>query len=169
MSAGDLLARLERIGKAGEDALLAILLTAMIGLAASQIVLRNVFDTGFFWTDELLRMLVLWLAMAGAVAASRSDRHIAISVLDRMIPQRFQPALRALTHAFTAAVCGLLAWHSLAFVRMSHEFGDVLMGSFPAWIAQAILPVGFGLMAWRFGLLTLANVAGRVRETEPHP
>ena len=61
--------RLERIGKALEDAIMVILLAGMILLAAGQIILRNVFDLGFIWTDELLRLLVLWLAVAGGVEA----------------------------------------------------------------------------------------------------
>jgi TRAP-type C4-dicarboxylate transport system permease small subunit len=49
-------------------------------------------------------------------------------------------------------VCGLLAWFSLRFVRDSREFGDVLLGDLPAWWFQLILPVGFGLIAYRYGV-----------------
>ena len=161
------LGRLERLGKALEDAVLVILLSGMIGLAAGQIVLRNVFDIGFMWTDELLRLLVLWLAVAGAVAASRQDKHISIAILDRLLPPGFQRAAKAVVHAFTAGVCGLIAWHSLAFVRTSHEFGDTLLGSVPAWIPQAVLPLGFALIAWRFALFTIRDIAALLRREKP--
>lgn len=157
--------RLERLGKALEDAILVVLLTGMIALAAGQIVLRNVFDLGFMWTDELLRLLVLWLAVAGAVAASRQDRHISIAVLDRILPERGRHAVKVLTHAFTAGVCGLIAWHSVAFVRGSHEFGDTLLGGVPAWIPQAVLPVGFTLITYRFTLLALRQLPALLRPT----
>jgi len=153
------LGKLERAGKALEDAVLVILLTGMILLAASQIVLRNFFDLGFFWTDEMLRLLVLWLAMAGAVAASRKDRHISIAVLDRFLPEKVQAAVKIVLDLFTAGICGLIAWHALAFVRSSHEFGDVLLGGVPAWIPQAVLPLGFGLIAWRYALFVVRGVA----------
>ena len=77
------LERLERFGRVAEDALLVLILSSMILLAAGQIVLRNVLDIGFIWGDEALRLMVLWLAVAGAVAASRTDKHINIDVLDR--------------------------------------------------------------------------------------
>lgn len=160
------LAKLERLGKALEDAVLVILLGAMIALAAGQILLRNVFDAGFFWTDELLRMLVLWLAVAGGIAASRQDRHIAISVLDRLLPARGRLAMSVLTHGFTATVSGLIAWHGLAFVRTSHEFGDTLLGDVPAWIPQAVLPIGFALIAWRFAVLAVRAALSALR-SEP--
>ena len=145
-----ILSALERVGTIVEDGLLVLILTSMILLAAGQIVMRNFFDFGFIWNDELLRLLVLWLAVAGALAASRSDKHINIDVLNRFLPQRAAAAVRTITHLFTAAVCALVAWHSLEFVRMSYEFQDRLLGDVPAWALQAVLPLGFGLIAWRY-------------------
>jgi TRAP-type C4-dicarboxylate transport system permease small subunit len=145
-----ILGGLERAGKWGEDAVLVLILTTMILLAASQIVLRNFFDIGFIWGDAMLRMLVLWLAVAGALAASRSDKHISIDVLNRFLPDRVSMGVKLVVHLFTAAVCGVVAWHSLAFVQTSREFEDVLLGNVPAWILQSILPVGFGLVSWRY-------------------
>lgn len=153
-----ILARLEQAGKFGEDAVLVLILTTMILLAAGQIILRNFMDIGFIWADEMLRMLVLWLAVAGAVAASRNDKHINIDVLNRFLPERFALVVKVLVHLFTAVVCGFVAWHSLAFVQMSREFEDVLLGNIPAWILQAVLPVGFGLIAWRYSLFTIKEV-----------
>lgn len=160
------LGRLEKAGKALEDAVLVILLTGMILLAASQIVLRNFFDFGFFWTDEMLRLLVLWLAVAGAVAASRQDRHISIAVLDRFLPSAAQTAVKMVLDLFTAGICGLITWHSLAFVRGSHEFGDILLGGVPAWIPQAVLPLGFGLIAYRYGLFAIRGIFALSKDSD---
>jgi len=153
-----LLAGLERAGRLAEDALLVVLLTSLILLAAGQILLRNFFDIGFIWGDEALRMLVLWLAVAGAVAASRNDRHINIAVLDRFLSGPVGAAKDVLVHGFTAAICGVVAWHSLGFVRTSHEFGDLLLGQVPAWIPQLVLPVGFGLICYRYGLFAVRDL-----------
>jgi TRAP-type C4-dicarboxylate transport system permease small subunit len=150
--------RLEKAGRAGEDAVLVIILTTMILLAASQIVLRNFFNFGFIWADEMLRMLVLWIAVAGAVAASRTDKHINIAILDRFLPDKVKLAVKIVIHIFTAAVCGAVTWHSLQFVGMSREFGDVLMGSIPAWLPQLILPIGFGLICYRYSLFVIREI-----------
>ena len=126
--------------------------------------MRNLFDVGFFWSDELLRLLVLWIAVAGAVAASRTDRHISIAVLDRFLPERLKTLSRILIDLFTAAVCALITWHSIAFVRTSREFGDTMLGDVPAWVMQLVLPIGFGLIAYRhtlMGIKRLAGMAGR--------
>lgn len=157
--ANGLLTRLERAGRVAEDALLVALLSGMILLAFGQIVLRNFFGIGFIWADEALRLLVLWLAVAGAVAASRSDKHINIAVLDRFLSGRAGSAKDVLIHGFTAAICGVVCWHSFLFVRTSHEFGDLLLGNVPAWVLQAALPVGFGLISYRYALFALRDLA----------
>jgi len=54
--------------------------------------------------NEALRLLVLWLTLAGAVAASRADRHVSISLLDRLLEGRALAAARVATHGFTAGV-----------------------------------------------------------------
>lgn len=152
------LSRLERIGRAAEDAVLVVILTGMIGLAAAQIVMRNFLNVGIIWGDELLRMLVLWIALAGAVAASRTDKHINIAILDRFLPERAGLAVKVVLHAFTASVCAVVAWYSVLFVQTSHEYGDVILGGVPAWIPQLVLPVGFGLICYRYLLFSLQGL-----------
>jgi len=151
-------ARLERVGRMAEDAVLVLILSGMILLATGQIVLRNFFDIGFIWSDEALRLMVLWIAVAGAVAASRGDKHINIAVLDRFLPDRLRALKDVLIHGFTASISGIVAWHSLLFVRTSHEFGDVLLGGIPAWLLQAVLPIGFALITWRYALFVLRDL-----------
>jgi len=163
-SSENIFSRLEKIGRAGEDAVLVVILGSMILLAAAQIVMRNMFNFGFIWSDEVLRMLVLWIALAGAVAASRSDRHINVAVLDRFLPEKVRRAVKIVLHLFTAGICGVVTWHSVKFVQTSREFGDLLMGGVPAWLPQLILPLGFGLICYRYSLFVLEGLAGFNKE-----
>jgi TRAP-type C4-dicarboxylate transport system permease small subunit len=155
--------RLEKVGRTVEDAVLVIILSGMILLAAGQIVARNVFDFGFIWSDELLRMLVLWIAVAGAVAASRTDKHINIAILDRFLPPRLNDVVKIIIDLFTASVCAVVTWYSINFVRTSYEYGDVLLGDVPAWILQLVMPIGFGLISWRYSLFFLKRLSGLLR------
>lgn len=152
------LAGLETAGRRAEDAVLVLILGSMIILAASQIVLRNFFGFGFIWADELLRMLVLWIAVAGAVAASRTDKHINIAVLDRFLPEKLKAIVKILVDLFTAGICIVITWHSVRFVQTSYEYGDLLLDKVPAWILQSVLPLGFGLIAWRYLLFSLRQL-----------
>ena len=68
-----------------EDLIIALLLTATMGLALYQIVLRNIIGTGIVWGDILIRLMVLWLGMVGAMAATRQRKHISVDLVTRFL------------------------------------------------------------------------------------
>ena len=84
-----------------EEALLALLLTAMILLSASQVVLRNFFDSGLYWGDSAVRVVVLWVAMLGAMIASRRNEHIRIDIASRFVSPQFKPYMSRFVSDFT--------------------------------------------------------------------
>lgn len=133
-----------------ETAVLAALLAAMIGLASAQVLLRGSFGSSLIWADEALWLLVLWATMVGAVAAARDNVHLRIDFLSRFLKPRGRRIAALATNLFAALVSGILAWESLRFVDGSREFGDQVLGTWPAWLVQAVLPVTFALIAWRY-------------------
>jgi TRAP-type C4-dicarboxylate transport system permease small subunit len=147
-----LLNTVERVGRLIENFALVVILSGMILLASGQILLRNVFGGGFAWADEALRLMVLWIAMIGAVVASRDDRHISIDVLARILPDGIERWTIALVNAFTASVSFTLAWFSWQFVSESRLYGDHLLNDLPAWLFQSILPVAFFLIGYRYSI-----------------
>ena len=162
------LVRADRLGRLLENALLALLLAGMLLIGGAQIFLRNFLDSGLSWADEALRLMLLWLAMVGAVAASRDDRHIAIDALARILPPQVAGPVAVLVNWFTAAVCLTIAWHAVSFVAETREYGDELLGGLPAWWFQAILPVSFLLIGYRYLGLSLRRSIALLRR-EPLP
>lgn len=155
-----IIGKIEKFSAHVEDALLLIILIGMIMLAGAQIFLRNFLDTSLFWGDEMLRLMVLWITVAGGLAASRTDKHISIAVLDRFLPEKAHLATKVVIDLFTTFICALFAWHSARFVLSSYEFGDMLMRTIPAWTLQIILPIGFFLMAFRHSILAIKRPMG---------
>ncbi len=138
-----------------EKLLLTLLLSGMILLAATQILLRNGFSSGISWADPALRLSVLWIAMLGAMAASREGHHIHIDVLSRYLPDRAKSINRIITDSFSALICAVLAWHAGRLVYYEWQDGTMLFAGFPAWLGAVILPVGFAVMSSRFVLSVL--------------
>ena len=151
-------ARLVRLVTWAENALLVILLAAMVLLAAMQIVLRNFMGVSIAGSDQLLRLLVLWVGFMGAVTASREGKHIHVDVIVRWFPGRAKALARAITDLFTLAVCGVLAWESLRYLVRSREAGEIAFAAVPLWLAAAILPLAFGLIGLRYALRLLHHV-----------
>lgn len=157
------LARLSRWGIATENAALVILFAALMLLAVTQIVMRLFFSSGFVWTDELLKIIVLWITLVASIAASRSDRHLRIDVLSHFVPDRFARWPRLIVDAFAAFICGVLAWHAYRYVQLTIEFEDTVLVNVPAWIAYSILPFSFAIMCYRFSVSALTQLAGALR------
>ncbi len=157
---------LERLGgilAAVEDGILVSLLTVMIGLAGTQILLRNLWDTSIGWGDPLLRVTVMWVGLLGAMAASRDDNHITIDLVSRFLEGRAKAATRIITGLVGAVVCTALAWHGMRFVLFEREDQAIAFASVPAWMCELIIPVAFGIMALRFLTGVLAQLVPAVR------
>ena len=134
-------------------------------LAVGQIAMRVFFSFGFIWADELIKLLVLWIALVASIAASRSNRHLRIDVLSNFVAAKYARFPRLIVDAFAAMMCGVLAWQSWRYVQLTIEFEDTVLIDLPAWIAYGILPLSFGLMCYRF-LLTSGGELMRILQPE---
>lgn len=138
-----------------EDALLVIMLLSMILIAFTQIILRNFFDSGLVWADPLVRVLVIWVALAGAMVAGRKNSHIAIDVLTPWLRGKMLQLARGISTLFTAAVCSLMFYHSLDFVASERIDGAIAFAGVPVWVCESIIPIAFGVLSLRFVLCFL--------------
>ena len=147
-----LLERMERWGTFAENAALVVLLTGMILLAVGQIALRLFFSIGFVWADELISLIVLWIAVIASVAAARSDKHLRIDAISHFVPQKYARIPRIVVDGFAAGMCAVLAWQSWRYIGLLREFEEVVLTDVPAWAVFWIVPFAFLLIAYRFFL-----------------
>jgi len=150
-----------------EDSLLAVLLASMIVLATSQIFMRIFWNSGIDWVDPSLRVLVLWIGLAGAMVATREMNHINIDVISRLLPALGKRIVVTITNLFSAIICAVVSYHAGRFVYMEYEDQTTAFNSVPAWICEIIIPVGFGLMALRFFSIAVSAGLGHVKQAVP--
>ena len=138
--------RVERLLGAGIEAIVALLITAEIGILLAGVVSRYLLNTPLVWTDEAASLLFLWLASLGSVVALRRGEHMRMTALvAKASPQRrawFDTVAIAATLAFLLMV----VWPAFEFAA-----GEVIVTTpsleiSNAWRASA-LPVGLALMA----------------------
>jgi TRAP-type C4-dicarboxylate transport system permease small subunit len=135
-----------------EDVLLAALLASLLLLSLAQIGLRLFLDTGLAWAEPAGRAGVLWLALLGALGATRGHRHIAIDALPRVLPPPARRVAWAIAQAATAVLCAGMAWLGWGLVQLEREAPLPFIAGVPSWVPMLALPAGFGLMALRFAL-----------------
>jgi len=151
------LARAGRALAAVEDLALVSLLALLVVLAFGQIVLRQV-NVSIAWGDPMTRLLVLWVGVLGAIAATRANEHITIDAVSRFLPPRLRFGLGAAMSFFASSVCAVFAWHAFRFVLFERDAGTTSFDLMPGWVAALVLPLGFGLIALRFALLAADQV-----------
>ena len=141
-----------------EDAILVGLLLIMISMAVTQIFLRNLFQAGIVWSDVMVRILVLWVGLIGAMVASRQDNHITIDILNRYMPERAKIYANFVIKLFTALICTIVAYYSLLFVQIEFADGGMAFAQVPTWLCEAIIPFAFTVIALRYFLLSFMNL-----------
>ncbi len=150
-------ARLLRVLAIVEDGLLVVLLAGLIVLAAAQIALRNFLDTSLLWADPAVRVMVLWVAMIGAVVATRFDKQISVDAVSRFLSGRWKAAGRVATDLFTSGVSLALAWHSARLLLEDRAGGTTIFASVPLWVCELVLPVAFGVIGLRYLAYAVAH------------
>jgi TRAP-type C4-dicarboxylate transport system permease small subunit len=148
-----------------EDSVLVGLLLLMIVMSVLQIFLRDLFATGIVWSDVLVRILVLWVGLVGAMVASRQGRHINIDIMDRYLSVRAKIWARSVVELFTAMICLVAAFYGLRFVHMEFSAGGKAFAKIPSWLCESIIPFGFVVMAVRYLLLS-ANRLKKIMESK---
>lgn len=139
---------------------LTLILIMIIVLSILQIILRNLFDTSLFWIDPLNRLAVLWLAILGAMVATRQQEHIAVDVLKHYLKGTWLNVVNRVIQGFAALVCGVMAYHSARFVYFEYLDQMTTFSELPAWPFELIMPIGFAIMALRF-FLQIFNSSAR--------
>ena len=129
-----------------EDALLASLGLALLAAAAAQLVFRLI-GTGPVWLDPAMRLATLWLALIGALVATRESRQLRIDVFAERLRGALGWAARGSVAVFTAVICASLALASWTLVELERDSGTEFFAGIPTWWTLAILPPVFAMMA----------------------
>lgn len=148
-----------------EDGLLVLILVAMVLLAFVQILLRNVFGIGLIWIEPLVRQMLLWVALVGAMVATREHHHITVDAVSRFVSGRVRNLVAFVCDAFASVVCGLMTYACFQVFFM--EFQDPKLGQImtglPVWASLLTLPLAFGVMTLRFFRFSLLSLRKTVR------
>lgn len=154
-----------------EDGVLIIILMGMVLLAFIQIMLRNIFGIGLIWIDPLVRQMLLWVTLAGAMVATRDHKHITVDAITRYLPPgKIKFATGFICDTFATIVCALLTYSTFRVFHMEFQdpLGGYVMPGLPLWASLLTLPVAFSVMTLRFLRFSIRSLLHTVKgETKP--
>ncbi len=128
-------------------------LLLLLLLVLTQIIARDVFETGFPLLEVISRHLVLFVIFFGAGLVTERGQHIRIDVLASLLsPQQRKTLVRPLM-GLGALLCAALAWYASSFWLSEWQYAQ----SNERWAAAlaAVIPVGFAVLALHFLLVGL--------------
>ena len=133
--------------KWGEDTLAFVIFAAMTLLPAIETGTR-LFNTNSIPASQVLvQHFTLWIGFLGAVLATRQNKLLALTrkpLFDNAENPHWGKWIAKVT---TFLVLVALAWGSWELLKVEYKYPIDIAPNIPRWLAQIIMPIGFGLMA----------------------
>lgn len=122
------------------------------------VVLRYGFGAGIAASEEVSRLLFVWMVFLGATAAYPAGEHMAFTSLVAMLQKRplALAAMTAVIRLLVILACGLLAWGAWQQVVVGLDSHSVVLG-YPT----ALLPLPALLAAVAIGVMALIELVKR--------
>jgi TRAP-type C4-dicarboxylate transport system permease small subunit len=141
------------------EGVLAALLVLMLALVLGNVLLRYGFGTGIDVSEELARLLFIWVVFVGAVLAHRDRAHLNVDLLSEHLRPTGRWILAMLSEAVVVACCVLVVWGTAAQHDVISTTQSLVMG-FPMSLLYGVAYVlGTGI-----GLISLARIVRLLRE-----
>jgi TRAP-type transport system small permease protein len=146
--------RFQRVTSAAMAACLGVMALAVF----VNVVLRYGFGSGIAASEELSRLLFVWMVFIGATAAYPAGEHMAFTSLVGLLKARpaAMAAMTVLIRLLVLLACGLLAWGAWLQVVVGLDSHSVVLG-YPT----ALLPLPALLCAVAIGAMALAELIRR--------
>jgi C4-dicarboxylate transporter, DctQ subunit len=179
------ISRLGKFTDSIEEFLVAFFLGSMTLLTFANVVFRYVFNDNILWALELTVFMFAWMVLVGSSYGVKKHFHIGVDVVINLAPEGLRKAyaLAAVLSCLTFSTLLLIGswnyWLPFVTERAWYETDDIPMPDMlqflavwlnegemyeklPRFIPYAALPIGMGLMTFRFLQIAYQIVTGRL-------
>jgi TRAP-type C4-dicarboxylate transport system permease small subunit len=137
------------------DTVMAAMLAVMALAVFVNVVLRYGFGSGIAASEELSRLLFVWMVFVGATAAYPLGEHMAFTSLLQPLQSKpmLMKAVTRLIHALVVLACVLVGWGAWQQVVVGLGSKSVVMG-----YSAALLPLPAFLCSAAIGVMALFDL-----------
>ena len=155
--------RAARLLARSTEILATLLLIVVTALNLTQVGGRYLFGTGFPWTEEAMRYLMVWLMMLGSVACIFRLEHMGIQSLERFLAPARARLVKSALYTVAAIFCAVVLFHGWPLaLRNARQVAPA--SQIPMILPYLALPVGAALMMVQ---IALSWIAGFEPEHDP--
>ncbi len=123
------------------DALAAVLLLVVTVLITAQVLVRYAFGGSLVWSEELTRLLFVWMVMVAAVTAPRMQ----VDFLVDLLPRRLRALQRILIEFVVMGLTFILIHGAWGMMDLRQFDSYIALGISVSWVYLSLFLAGF---AW---------------------
>jgi TRAP-type C4-dicarboxylate transport system permease small subunit len=141
--------------------LAAVLLISSVAVNFANIVGRYFFSISIPWAEEIMLFLMVGCVFTGCCAVAWEGRQIRMDVVLAMLPPKareFLDVVSDLVMMVTAVAVTAFAWPVIAQLAEFDERSQA--ANFPLYVPQAMVPLGYSLMALLIAFRLLMRTRG---------
>lgn len=144
--------------------ILIILLVSMVGILVAHIWFRYVVNNSLTWSEELLKIMLVWFGMLSVAVLAARREHVAIVIFkEKLMPKKLAKACDVITQVLTVLICVVGIWMGINYC-MSAGFRLTPALRIPYAYAYSAIPVAFAFVF----LFELRNLLADITKTGNH-
>lgn len=150
-----------------EERMIALLLFIMMGIAFWGVIARFVLNDPLSWGAESSRYLSIWAVFIGASLGVKRGAHIGVEAFVMMVPKKVHQYIMILTTIICIVFCCAVTFIGYDYVLKLMKTGQLSPAMrVPIVWAYAAVPIGCLLMAFRYTILLINQIAALKRNTD---
>ncbi len=128
------------------DIFTAFLVLGMTVVVFISVFYRYVLNMPLSWSEEITRLMIVWLSFVGAYVAMRENKHIGFDVIVAKLPAGLRRWIHLAGQVLIAVFLLVVVWQGFIFSReflhVTMPYTDIPIG----WFAYSVFPVSGILM-----------------------
>ncbi len=142
-----------------ERQILAISVMLMAINTVANVIARIGFSSSLFFAEEFNQFLIVLVTFVGASTAARYGRHIRMSAITDILPEKPRKVMMTIIAIVTAALLFALMVFSISYLLSLYESNRLTPSlRLPVYIIYSFVPLGLFLTAIQYVFAAAANI-----------
>jgi TRAP-type transport system small permease protein len=145
-----------------EEGVCYVLLAALVTTTSLQVFTRYVINAPLPWTEELAKMLFVWITFLGSAVIAKRGTHISIDFVTTLLPAGARRWVLVAGQVITVTILLLLGFKGVRLLEITGQSESPAL-NVPWVYVYAAFPLGMFLMAARYVCRLPALLRGQAR------
>lgn len=148
-----------------EENIIALCLLFATGIVTLNVILRYFFGGGIYWTNEIVRYLIILLTFVGASVHVRKRSNLSIDLIKQNMNKKQLRILKVFYGIVGLLFSLVLVVFSISTIKRVIHFSQLSpILQIPMFIPYLSIPLGFGLCSIRYIQDIISSIHGREDE-----